>query len=132
MKNFFTFLLIALCVGAKAQKVESMFFNLYTDSLKKGVYNYINVVAKMSDGNYLPLTDNELEFTSTGGRWQGNSLILDSSFKNDSVVVVARLKNSPLVSSSKVIYLKKNLYEPPLKTEKELLEDWKRKGRKQK
>ena len=34
----------------KAQKVDSIYFHLYTDSLKKGVYNYINVDARLQNG----------------------------------------------------------------------------------
>jgi len=113
---------------AKAQKVENIYFNLYTDSLKKGVYNYINVDGELTNGNYLPLTDKEITFASSAGRWDGNSLIIDSAYKQDSVVVTASLKEHPEIKKNVTIYLKKILTEPPLKTEKELLEELKRKG----
>ncbi len=113
---------------AKAQKVENIYFNLYTDSLKKGVYNYINVDGKLTDGTYLPLTGKEITFASSAGRWDGNSLIIDSAYKQDSVVVTASLKEHPEIKKNVTIYLKKILTEPPLKTEKELLEELKRKG----
>jgi hypothetical protein len=43
--------LISLTTLTKAQKVDSIFFHPYTDSLKKGTYNYINVDGKLSDGH---------------------------------------------------------------------------------
>lgn len=114
---------------AKAQKVDSISFNLYTDSLKKGVYNYINVDGKLTDGSYLPLMSDEVTFTSSAGKWDGNNLIIDTAFKQDSVVVTATLKEHPEVKKNVTIYLKKIVTEPPLKTEKELIEEWRRKGK---
>lgn len=113
---------------ANAQKVESLSFNLYTDSLKKGVHNYINVDGKLSNGSFFPLMNNEIKLTSTGGKWEGNSLIIDSSFSQDSVVITAALKTTPGVSKSITIYIKK--YDPliRLKTEKELLDEWRNKA----
>ena len=35
-----------------AQNLDSIFFNLYTDSLKKGTYNYINVDGQFTDGAF--------------------------------------------------------------------------------
>ena len=113
---------------ASAQKVDSIYFNLYTDSLKKGVYNYINVDGKLTNGTYQPLMSNEVAFTSSAGRWDGNSLIVDSAYKQDSVVITASLKEHPEVKKNVTIYLKKIVTEPPLKTEKELLEEWRKKG----
>lgn len=116
--------------GAKAQKVDSIFFNLYTDSLKKGVHNYINVVAKLSDGSYYPLTADEVTFTSCAGKWEGNSLIIDSAYQRDSVVVHAALKKDTSKKKSITIYMKKMLVEPELKTQQELLDEWNRKSKK--
>jgi hypothetical protein len=79
-----------------AQTLDSIFFNLYTDSLKKGTYNYINVEGHFSDGTYLPLSNKELKFTSTGGKFSGNSLFIDSAFNDDKVTVKAVvIKKSP-------------------------------------
>ncbi len=113
---------------SKAQKVESIYFNLYTDSLKKGVYNYINIDGKMANGSYLPLMSDEVKFTSSAGKWEGNSLVIDSTYKKDSVVITASLKEHPEIKKNVTIYLKKIVTEPPLKTEKELLEEWRKKG----
>jgi hypothetical protein len=109
---------------AKAQKVEDIFFHLYTDSLKKGVHNYINVDGKLTDGTWRPLTSKEIEFAANTGNWDGNSLIIDSSYNKDSVVVTAVLKDKPEVSKKVTIYMKKNSTNGTLKTEDELFRDW--------
>jgi hypothetical protein len=130
MKNIVFIILVLLSFGAKAQKIESIYFNLYTDSLKKGVYNYINVDGKYSNGTYLPLMSNEIEFKSSAGKWDGNSIILEKDSKIDSVVITAWLKEKPELKKSITVYVKKIEIEPPLKTEKELLDEWRNKGKK--
>lgn len=113
-------------MSARAQKVDSIFFNLYTDSLKKGVYNYINVDGKMKDGSFLPLMADELVFKSSAGKWQGNSLIFDTDFKEKIVKIIATLKSNPGISKSIIIYLKKINTEPDLKNEKEVIDNYRR------
>ena len=126
------FSILFLCAFAgKAQKMDSIYFNLYTDSLKRGIHNYINVVGKLKDGSYLPLMESDLVFKSSAGKWEGNNLIIDSSFSKETVTVQATLKAQPNVTKSIVIYMKKNLIEPPLPTESELLEGWKKSKKKQ-
>jgi hypothetical protein len=71
----FTTLIFSSFLG-KAQKIDSIYFHLYTDSLKKGTHNYINVDAKLADGKWRPLTAKELTFTSSYGTFEGNELIL--------------------------------------------------------
>ncbi len=129
MKNIFTILFLFAVLKAQTQKVESIYFNLYTDSLKKGVYNYINVDGKLDNGNYLPMTSKEIEFTSSYGKWDGNNLILERDAKVDSVIIHAMVLNNHSLTKSIVVYLKKAETEPELKTEKELLEEWKRKSK---
>ena len=128
MKKLVTILIVLSTFTASAQKVDSIYFNLYTVSLKKGVHNYINVDGKLTNGTYQPLMSNEVAFTSSAGRWEGNSLIVDSAYKQDSVVITASLKEHPEVKKNVTIYLKKIVTEPALKTEKELLEEWRKKG----
>jgi hypothetical protein len=130
MKNILVIILIVFSFGAKAQKIETIHFNLYTDSLKKGVHNYINVDGKYSNGSFTPLMTNEVVFTSSAGKWDGNSLILEKNCKTDSVVITAWLKDRPEVKKSVTIYTKRIEVEPPLKTEKELLEEWKKNSKK--
>ena len=88
-------------------QVDSIYFHLYTDSLKKGTHNYINVDGKLRDGRWLPLTNKEVSFTASAGKFEGNSLVLDQSFKGDSVSIKAVLKNNPAIWREVIIYIKK-------------------------
>lgn len=92
---------------SEAQKIDSLFFNLYTDSLKKGSWNYINVDARLSNGTYVPLTTEQLNFKVSNGKLQGNSVWIDWIFKDDSIVVEVELKKDPTVRRSITIWLKK-------------------------
>lgn len=130
MKEITFILLLLTSFAARSQKIENIYFNLYTDSLKKGVYNYINVDGKMGNGTFLPLMSDDIIFTSTIGKWQGNSIIIDSAAKTDSVVITAMLKSRPEVKKSVTIYIKKTDNQPSLKTEKELLDEWTKKSKK--
>jgi len=118
-------LLLLITVSASftlwAQKVDSIFFNLYTDSLKKGTFNYINVDGKLDNGQWLPLTDKQLTFTCASGKFDGNSLFIDSAFKGEKVNVKVALKNNPAVSKEITIYIKKYIPDEKLKTLEEIL-----------
>lgn len=130
MNKYFSILCLAISFGVKAQKIDSIYFNLYTDSLKKGVYNYINVDGKLRNGTYMPLMDDEIFFKSNIGTWKGNSLLLNTSTKEEKVTITATLKSSPEVTRNTEIYLKKINTDAILKSEKEVIENWgKKKGR---
>lgn len=115
------FLLLA-AHAVQAQQVDSIFFHLYTDSLKKGVHNYINVDGKLSNGRWQPLTARELDFTCSAGKFQGNSLIIDSAFKDSAVTVKATLKSNPQLWKEIVIYIKTVDTVERLKTVDEVLQ----------
>src|SRR5262245_65233271 len=117
LKSFFL-ILLASGIGQSlhAQKIDSIFFNLYTDSLKKGTFNYINVDGKTSDGNWMPLTTKEIKFRSSAGKFDGNSLFIDSAFKEEKVVVKACLISNPHVEREITIYIKKLIIHEKLKT----------------
>lgn len=121
MKLFSTFAILLFSFAAKAQTVDSLFFNLYTDSLKKAVYNYINVDGKLSNGNWIPLTDKELIFKCNEGKFQGNSLLIDSSFSGEKVTVRITLKENPKLWKEINIYIKQFNPPPNLKTTEEIL-----------
>ncbi|MBZ4190685.1 hypothetical protein [Niabella beijingensis] len=106
-------LLLAAVSGAKAQRVESIHLNLYTDSLKKGTHNYINIDGKMSDGSWKPLTNKELKFTSDYGKFDGNSLVLPDEPTVKKVVVTATLKDNPKMVQQATIWIKQQP-DPPL------------------
>jgi hypothetical protein len=115
--------LVAFTSLSKAQKVDSIFFNLYTDSLKKGTYNYINVDGKLSDGRWMPLTSKDIIFTSTAGKFEDNSLVLDKEFKEEKVTVTATLKADANIRKTVTIYIKKNPDNEKLKTAEEILRE---------
>ena len=123
----FTFLIALNQV--KAQKVDSIYFNLYTDSLKKGTYNYINVDGKLSDGRWLPLTAKEINFTASSGSFDGNSLFIDSSFNGKKITVKAILKQNPQIYREVTIYIKTTIHDEKLKTTDELLKEWEKKAK---
>jgi hypothetical protein len=86
MRSFLLIIfLLSTVLCTKAQKVDSIYFHLYTDSLKKGTYNYINVDGKLSNDHWMPLTDKEISFTSTAGNFKGNSLFIDSNFTEEKI-----------------------------------------------
>src|SRR5947207_15888775 len=86
------------CIPIFAQKIDSIYFHLYTDSLKKGRHNYINVDGKLSNGQWQPLSSKEIQFSSSVGEFEGNDLVLPAMMKQEKVTVKAVLKNNPAVS----------------------------------
>jgi len=114
-------LITAAGTVGRAQQVDSIFFHLYTDSLKKGTHNYINVDGKMSNGRWQPLTNKEIDFTSSYGKFEGNSLIIDTAFKGEKVTVKAVLKNNSAIWKETTIYIKKVEIVERLRTVDEIL-----------
>jgi hypothetical protein len=112
----------------KAQKIESIYVHLYTDSLKKGTLNYINIDGKLLDGHYLPLDSTFLTFSASDGKFEGNSLWVDPLFSKDKVSIKVVLKANPAIYKNFDVYIKKNP-DPELKTEKELLNELKKKSK---
>ena len=125
-------LLLILILGSftitKAQKIDSLFFNLYTDSLKKGTHNYINLDAKMSDGSWMPLTAKHLNFSSSYGYFDQNDLILPDTPTCEFVKVKAVLKADSTVWRETTIWIKKNPDGEYLPTNEEILREM-RKGK---
>lgn len=115
---------------AQQQKIDSIAFHLYTDSLKKGgIYNYINVDGKLTSGQWLPLSDKEIKFSSTGGRFDGCNLIFDSTFNADSVVVTAILKENSEKRQVITIFMKKLPDPDVLRTVEEVMKPQGSQGR---
>jgi len=96
-----------LSVPIFAQKIDSIYFHLYTDSLKKGQHNYINVDGKLPNGHWLPLSVKEIQFTSSAGEFQGNDLIVPANFNEEKIKVKAVLKNNPAIWKEITIWIKK-------------------------
>ena len=114
-----TFILTTAIV--KAQKVDSIFFHLYTDSLKKGTYNYINVDGKLSNGTWKPLTAKEIRFSSSSCIFSGNELIIPANFKEEKITVKAVLKSNSSISIEKTVWIKKKPDPEILPTQEELM-----------
>lgn len=106
MKAYFLIFLLSFSLAVTAQNVDSIYVHLYTDSLKKGTYNYINIDGKLTNGKFLPLDTSELIFTSSDGKFFGNSLWLDANFNKDKVWIKTVLKSNPLVSKEFTMYIK--------------------------
>lgn len=122
MYRFFAVILLLIIAGhASGQKLDSIFFNLYTDSLKRGTYNYINVDGKFHDGTYLPLGEKELKFTASAGRFRGNSLYVDSAFAGEKIRVKVVLIKNPRISKEVDIYIKQHEEEELLPTMEEVM-----------
>lgn len=111
-----------LACAAKAQKIDSIFVHLYTDSLKKGTYNYINIDGLLSNGRYLPLDSNDIRFTASAGKFFGNSLSIDRDFAGEKISIQVVLKSNPALHKEFVVYIKKKPDDENLKTVDELLQ----------
>jgi hypothetical protein len=127
MRNFFSILLL-LCffiVKTQAQQpaIDSIFFNLYTDSLKKNAHNYINVDGKTSEGRWMPLTNKHLNFTCNYGKFEGNDLILDSAKGIEKIFIKVSLISNPAVYREVTIYVKQKPFTERLKTNEEVLQE---------
>ena len=110
-----------------AQKVDSIYFHLYTDSLKKGQHNYINIDGKTSDGKWIPLSTKEITLTSnndTALKFQNNDLFIDSAYSGETVTVKAVLKSNPSVWKETIIHIRKRGFDEPLKSNQEILDEY--------
>jgi len=102
------FISILLIAGrlVSAQQVDSIYFHLYTDSLKKGRHNYINVDGKLANGRWLPLTEKEVIFSADKGKFEGNDLVLPAVMTEEKVTVTAVLRSKPEMKIVRTIWIK--------------------------
>ncbi len=131
MKKFLLSFLIIFSIAAKAQKVESLHVNLYTDSLKKGTFNYINIDGRMPNGRYIPLDSTHLIFQASAGKFVGNNLWIDRNTTLEKVDVKVILRNNPSLYKEFSIYIKKQP-DPELKTMDDLMKGSKEKNKRSK
>lgn len=120
-RNLLFILLLMVVSGASAQKIDSIAFHLYTDSLKKGQHNYINVDGKLSNGRWMPLTSKEIIFSCPTASFEGNELIIPADFREEKVTVRAVLKSNPLMVIEKTIWIKTKPDNEILPTKNELM-----------
>ena len=98
--------IVAFTSPLLAQKVDSIYFHLYTDSLKKGQHNYINVDAKLSNGRWQPMTAKDINLSCSNATFSGNELIIPADFNVAKVTVKAVLKSNPAVWIERTIWIK--------------------------
>jgi hypothetical protein len=121
LKRFLPVVFILLSFCSKAQKVDSIYVHLYTDSLKKGTYNYINVDGLLSNGRYMPLDSTHLLFTASAGKFYGNTLFIDNNIVEEKISIKAVLKSNPALFKEFVLYIKKKPDDDNLKTVEQIL-----------
>ena len=92
-------------LGVKAQKVDKIYVNLYTDSLKKGTHNYINVDGEFNNGKYLPLDSTKIQFSCPQAKFFGNNLYIPADFSGEKVLVIVNLRNSIINYSLPPIFI---------------------------
>ena len=131
MKRFLPFILILFSSFAKAQKIESIHVDLYTDSLKKGTFNYINIDGKLSNGKYLPLDSTDLIFWTSDGKFTGNDLWIDRNFAGEKIDIKVTLRSNPSLHKEFSIYIKKSP-DPELKSKEELMKEMQGKSKSKK
>ena len=120
LKKVLLLLFILCSLFTRAQKVESIYVNLYTDSLKKGTFNYINIDGRLSNGNYLPLDSTHLIFWASAGKFSGNNLWIDRDIATDKVQIKVSLRNNSAIVKEFTIYIKQTP-DPALKTLDEIM-----------
>ena len=133
MKQIFLFILF-FSIGflSNAQKIDSIFFHLYTDSLKKGTHNYINVDGKTSDGKWKPLTAKDITFTTSYGTFEGTELVLPDNPTVEKLTIKAILKSDPKLWKEITIWIKKKTDDELLPTSDEILKNKSQKNGKSK
>lgn len=132
-KLLFFFITLTFTAAAHAQKtkaIENIYFNLYTDSLKKGFYNYISVDGKCADGTWMPLDTSHIKLTANTGTFKGNDIFIDSTYHGETITVKAVLKSNPAIWKETTIYIRKRGFDEPLKTNDEILNDMRIKKKK--
>ena len=120
-KSLQLFIILLSGLSLFAQKADSICFHLYTDSLKKGQHNYINVDGRLSNGRWLPLTAKEIQFSASSGTFEGNELIIPPDFKEEKVNVKAVLKSHPALWTERTIWIKKKPDDEILPTKEDIL-----------
>ena len=124
MKQIFLYsILILSAFLSNAQKIDTISFHLYTDSLKKGTHNYINVDGKTSDSKWMPLTAKDLTFTTNYGTFEGTELVLPDNPTVEKVTIKAILKTNPKLWKEVTIWIKRKPDDEMLPTTDDVLKN---------
>ncbi len=131
VKKLVCIILLFVTVSSQAQQIDSVYVNLYTDSLKKGTYNYINVDGLLKNGSYMPLDTNHVIFKCSHGKFYGNSLWIESDIKVAKVdIQVISKKDNKLIKDLEMYVKTKE--DEALKTEEEVLAELKARQKRKK
>jgi hypothetical protein len=126
------FLFILTASVSKAQKIDSIYVNLYTDSLKKGTFNYINIDGLLPNGSYIPLDSTYLIFSASAGKFYGNNLFIDKNFKEDKVNIKVQLRQNLSQIKTFDMYIKRKPDNEILKTPEQIMSEIENKQKKKK
>jgi len=129
LKQFFFFFFLTISTFVKAQRIENIYVDLYTDSLKKGTYNYINIDGKLANGNYIPLDSTDIIFSASDGKFYGNTLWVDPNFSKEKITIKAVLRSNPQLCKQFDMYIKKIPNPQKLKSVDELMDEMKSKAK---
>ena len=121
MKKLLLLSFIFIYTAASSQKVDKIFVNLYTDSLKKGTFNYINIDGQLSNGNYMPLDSTNIVFWASEGKFSGNDLWIDKNITRESVFIKIVLRDNPKITKEFTMFIKKKPDDIKLLTNEEIL-----------
>ncbi len=124
MRRLFVALLLLLANSGKlyAQDIREIYVNLYTDSLKKGTYNYINIDGELANGKYLPLDTNYLIFQSSYGKFYGNNLYIEKDCSVTKVDITLTFKRDPAIKKEFSVWIKTRPDIAVLPTNQEILD----------
>ncbi len=103
-------LLLMSHFAASAQRppaLKSVYFNLYTDSLKPVLNYYVNVEGETTDGRYLPLDTNDVFLTADWGEMRGNAWVIPRIFLDEKVTFTAVSKRNLMLRSSVTVWIQK-------------------------
>jgi hypothetical protein len=131
LKTLLAALFILFSFASKAQSIEKIFVNLYTDSLKKGTHNYINIDGQLSNGRYLPLDSTKILFTCAQAKFIGNSIVIPADFMGEKVTIKTTLKSNVTIFKEFDVFIKK-MEDPPLKSTNEVMAEIKNSKKKKK
>ncbi len=88
-------------------KLQKVYFNLYTDSLKPVLNYYVNVEGKTVSGNYLPLDTSDVLLTADWGVMQGNEWVIPKVLLHDSVTFTVVSRQNPALRDRITIWIQK-------------------------
>lgn len=88
-------------------RLKTVYFNLYTDSLKPVLNYYVNVEGQTISGNYLPLDTTDVTLRADWGEMRGNEWVIPRVLLYDSVTFTATSRANPALRDQITIWIQK-------------------------